>query len=182
MIVGPEMIEETVKIVDLIRKRMKEAQDRQKSYADLHRRNLEFEVGDHVFLKISPVKGVMRFGKSGKLSPRYVGPFEILRRVGVVAYQLALPPTLTSAHDVFHISMLKKYIPDASHKIDFSELKIQEDMSYIEKPLKILDTKERVLRTKTIPMVKVLWRNHALEEATWEVEDDMRKKYPELFP
>ena len=181
VIVGPEMIEETVKIVDLIRKRMKEAQDRQKSYADLHRRNLEFEVGDHVFLKISPVKGVMRFGKFGKLSPRYVGPFEILRRVGVVAYQLALPPTLTSAHDVFHISMLKKYIPDASHKIDFSELKIKEDMSYIEKPLKILDTKERVLRTKTIPMVKVLWRNHALEEATWEVEEDVRKKYPELF-
>ena len=161
---------------------MKEAQDRQKSYADLHRRNLEFEVGDHVFLKKLPVKGVMRFGKSGKLSPRYVGPFEILRRVGVVAYQLALPPTLTSAHDVFHISMLKKYIPDASHKIDFSELKIQEDMSYIEKPLKILDTKERVLRTKTIHMVKVLWRNHALEEATWEVEEDMRKKYRELFP
>ena len=102
--------------------------------------------------------------------------------MGVVAYQLALLPTLTSAHDVFHISMLKKYIPDASHKIDFSELEIQEDMSYMEKPLKILDTKERVLRTKTIPMVKVLWRNHALEEATWEVEDDMRKKYPELFP
>ena len=94
---------------------------------------------------------------------------------------LHLPPTLTSAHDVFHVFMLKKYIPDASHKIDFSELKIQEDMSYIEKPLKILDTKERVLRTKTIPMVKVLWRNHAREEATWEVEDDMRKKYPELF-
>ena len=161
---------------------MKEAQDRQKSNADLHRRNLEFEVGDHVFLKISPVRGVMRFGKPRKLSPRFVGPFEILRRVGVVAYQLALPPTLTSAHDVFHVSMLKKYIPDASHKIDFSELKIQEDMSYTEKPLKILDTKERVLRTKTIPMVKVLWRNHALEEATWEVEDDMRKKYPELFP
>ena len=121
---------------------------------------------EHVFLKISPTMGVMRFGKSGKLSPRFVGPFEILRRVGVVAYQLALPPNLTSAHDVFHISMLKKYIPDPSHKIDFSELEIQEDMSYLEKPLKILDTKERVLRTKTIPMVKVLWRNHALEEAT----------------
>ena len=148
----------------------------------MYRRNLEFEVGDHVFLKISPVRGVMRFGKSGKLSPRFVGPFEILRRVGVVAYQLALPPNLTSAHDVFHISMLKKYISDPSHKIDFSELEIQEDMSYVEKPLMILDTKERVLRTKTIPMVKVLWKNHALEEATWEVEEDMRKKYPELFP
>ena len=112
-LVGPELIEESVRIVELIRKRMKEAQDRQKSLADLRRKPLEFVVGDHVFLKISPIRGVMRFGKSGKLSPRYVGPFEILKRVGEVAYQLALPPTLTSAHDVFHVSMLKKYMPDA---------------------------------------------------------------------
>ena len=102
---------------------MKEAQDRQKLYADLRRRPLEFVVGDHVFLKISPICGVMRFGKSGKLSPRYVGPFEILERVGEVAYQLALPPTLTSAHDVFHVSMLKKYMPDVLHKIDYVILK-----------------------------------------------------------
>ena len=118
----------------------------------------------------------MRFGKSGKLSPRYVGPFEILKRVGEVAYQLALPPTLTSAHDVFHVSMLKKYIPDASHKIDYKDLEIREDMSYVEKPVKILDKKEKVLTTKIIPMVKVLWRNHA-----WEMESDMKEKYPELF-
>ena len=148
ILIGPELIEETVKHVELIKKRMKEAQDRQKSYADLHRRTIEFEVGEHVFLKISPTKGMMRFGKSGKLSPRYVGPFEILKRVVAVAYQLALPPTLTSAHDVFHVSMLKKYVSDASHKIDFKDLEIQEDMSYIEKPLKIFDTKVKVLRTK----------------------------------
>ena len=117
----------------------------------------------------------------GKLSPRYVGPFEILKRVGEVAYQLALPPTLTSAQDVFHVSMLKKYILDASHKIDYKDLEIREDMSYVEKPVKILDKKEKVLRTKIIPMVKVLWRNHALEEATWEMESDMKEKYPELF-
>ena len=160
---------------------MKEAQDRQKSYADLKRRSLEFQEGESIFLKISPIRGVMRFGKSGKLSPRYVGPFEILKRVGEVAYQLALPPTLTSAHDVFHVSMLKKYIPDASHKIDYQDLEIREDMSYVEKPVKILDKKEKVLRTKIIPMVKVLWRNHALEEATWEMESDMKEKYPELF-
>ena len=107
----------------------------------------------------------MRFGKSGKLSPRYVRPFEILKRVGEVAYQLALPPTLTSAHDVFHVSMLKKYMPDASHKIDYTDLEIREDMSYVEKPVKILDTKQKVLRTKTIPMVKILWRNHVLTSA-----------------
>lgn len=111
-----------------------------KSYANLHCRNLEFEVGDHVFLKISPFRGVMRFGKSNKLSPRYVGPFEILRRVGAIAYQLVLPPTLTSAHDMFHISMLKKYILNASHKMDFSEQELQEDMSSIEKYPKILNT------------------------------------------
>ena len=120
ILVGPELIEESVRIVDLIRKRMKEAQDRQMSYADLRRRPLEFVVGDHVFLKILPIRGVMRFGKLGKLSPRYVRPFEILKRVGEVAYQLALPPTLTSAHDVFHVSMLKKYMLDASHKIDYT--------------------------------------------------------------
>ena len=95
-----------------------------------------------------------------------MGPFEILKRVGEVAYQLALPPTLTSTHDVFHVSMLKKYVPDASHRIDYSDLDIREDMSYVEVPVKILDRKQRVLRTKTIPMVKVLWKNHALEEAT----------------
>ena len=181
VLVGPELIEESVQIVDLIRKSMKEAQDRQKSYADLRRRPLEFVVGDHVFLKISPIRGVMRFGKSGKLSRRYVGPIEIVKRVGEVAYQLALPPTLTSTQDMFHVSMLKKYMPGASHIIDYTDLEIREDMSYVEKPVKILDTKQKVLRTKTIPMVKVLWRNHALEEATWELESEMKEKYPELF-
>ena len=181
VIVGPELIEETVKQVELIQKRMKEAQDRQKSYADLNRRFLEFQEGESVFLKISPIRGVMRFGKSRKLSPRYVGPFEILKRVGEVAYQLALPPTLTSTHDVFHVSMLKKYNPDGSHKIDYKDLENREDMSYVEKPVKILDQKEKVLRSKIIQMVKVLWRNHALEEATWEMESDMKEKYQELF-
>ena len=122
-------------------------------------RPLEFEVREPVFLKISPIRGVMRFGKSGKLSLRYVSSFEILKRVGEVAYQLALPPNLTAAHDAFHISMLKKYIPDPSHKIDYKNIEIRVDMSYIEKPMKIQDWKEIVLRTKTISMVKVLWRN-----------------------
>ena len=166
VIVGPELIEETAKQVELIKKRMKEAHNRQKSYKDLKRRSLEFQEGELVFLKISPIRGVMRFGKAGKLSPRYVGPFEILKRVGEVAYQLALPPTLTSTHDVFHVSMLKKYVPDDSHMIDYSDLDIRDDMSYVEVPVKIWDRKQRVLRTKTILLVKVLWRNHALEEVT----------------
>lgn len=105
---------------------MKEAQDKQKSYADLYRRLVEFEIGEHVFHKILPIKGVMRFDKSEKLSPRCVGHFKILKRVGEVAYQLALPPILTSTYDVFYVSMLKKYILDRSHKIDYKDLKIQD--------------------------------------------------------
>ena len=120
-------------------------------------------------MKISPIRGLMRFGKLGKLSPRCVGPFEILKRVGEVAYQLALPPNLSVDHDVFQISMLKKYISYPSHKIYYKDLKIRDDMSYIEKSVKILDRKETLLRMKTIPMVKVLWGNHGLEEATWEL-------------
>lgn len=176
------MFEETIKIVCLIRKMMEQAQDHQNYYAELHRRNLEFQVEDLVFLKISLNKKVMRFDKSSKLSPRYMRPFDILRRVSGVTYQLALLMTLTSTHDVFHISVLKKYIPNVAHKIDFSKLEIQEDMCSIEKPLKILETKERLLRTKTIPMVKVFQRNHTLEEDTQEVEYDKRSKYPKLFP
>lgn len=111
-----------------------EAQDRQKSYADLKRRPLEFDEAELVSLKISPIRGVKRFEKSCKLSQRYVQLFEILKRVGEIAYQKALPPALTSAHDVFHISMLKKYGPDTSHKMDYKDLQIQEDMPYFEGP------------------------------------------------
>ena len=112
---GPELVEQATEAIKKIQKRMKTSQSRQKSYADQRRRPLEFEVGEHVFLKISPMRGIMRFGKKGKLSPRFVGPFEILERVGVVAYRLALPPSMFGVHDVFHISMLRKYIRDPSH-------------------------------------------------------------------
>ena len=95
-----------------------EAQSRQKSYADVRRRDLEFEVGDHVFLKVAPMRGVLRFGKKGKLSPRFIGPFEILERVGAVAYKIALPPNLATVHNVFHVSMLQKYTPDPTHVIE----------------------------------------------------------------
>lgn len=113
--VGPNLIEEIVKQVELIKKRIKEAQDRQKSYADLHRRIVKFEVGEHIFLKILPIRGVVRFDKYDKLSPRYVRPFEILKLEGGVAYQLSLPPILTLAHYVFYVSMFKKYVSIASY-------------------------------------------------------------------
>ncbi|KAL5565244.1 hypothetical protein UlMin_028408 [Ulmus minor] len=155
--------------------------NRQKSYADRRRRPLEFKEGDFVFLKVAPMKGVMRFGKKGKLSPRYIGPFEILERIGKVAYKLALPPELAAVHNVFHVSMLRKYVSDPSHVLASEPIEVREDLTYQEQPVQILDRKDKALRNKVIPLVKVLWRNHKVEEATWEREDEMRAKYPHLF-
>ncbi|KAL5583119.1 hypothetical protein UlMin_015561 [Ulmus minor] len=160
---------------------METAQSRQKSYADKRKRSLEFQVGDSVFLKVAPMKGVMCFGKKEKLSPRFIGPFEILERIGKVTYKLALPPELSSVHNVFHVSMLKKYVSDPSHVLEHEPIQVKEDLTYEEKPVQILDRKDKTLRNKVIPIVKVLWRNHKVEEATWEREDDMRISYPELF-
>ncbi|TYJ96313.1 pol protein [Cucumis melo var. makuwa] len=159
---------------------MHTAQSRQKSYADVRRKDLEFEIGDKVFLKVAPMKGVLRFERRGKLSPRFVGPFEILERIGPVAYRLALPPSLSTVHDVFHVSMLRKYVPDPSHVVDYEPLEIDENLSYVEQPVEILAREVKTLRNKEIPLVKVLWRNHRIEEATWEREDVMRSRYPEL--
>ena len=160
---------------------MKSAQSRQKSYADKRRRPLEFQVGNSVFLKVYPFKGVIRFGKKGKLNPRYIGPYEILERVGKTAYWLALPQNLASVHNVFHVSMLKKYVSDKSHVLEQESIEIHEDLSFEEKPVQILDYKIKTLRNKDIPLAKVLWRNQKTEEATWEREDEMRTSYPELF-
>jgi len=112
-----ELIEQTIEIIKVIRKRLQVAQNRQKSFADVRRKPLEFEVSDHVFLKVSPLKGSIRFRQKGKLSPRFIGPFEILQKVGSVAYQLALPPSLQGIHDVFHVSKLRKFIPNPDHVI-----------------------------------------------------------------
>ncbi|KAH9751681.1 Endonuclease [Citrus sinensis] len=151
------------------------------SYADKRRRELELEVGDRVFIRISPWKGVLRFRKHGKLSPRYIGPYEIIERIGPLAYRLALPPKLSRIHDVFHVSMLQKYIYDPSHVLSKQPIQLKEDLTYEEEPVEILEDKHQVLRSKTIPLVKVRWRNHTKEEATWEREDLMRAQYPYLF-
>ena len=140
-----------------------------------------FEVGDNVLLKVAPLRGAMRFGKKGKLSPRFVGPFEIIERIGEVAYRLALPPALSKVHDVFHVSLLRKYMRDPSHVISYEQLSVDPQLVYEEKPVMILDRKEKVLRNKTVPLVKVQWCNHGIEEATWETEDKMRELYPHLF-
>ena len=132
--------------------------------------DLVFEVGDMVFLRISPWKGVLRFGKHGKLSPWYIGPYRIVERIGEVAYRLEFPYDLDSIHDVFYVSMLRKYILDPSHVLTEQPVEIQENLTYEEEPVQILDRREQVLRNKTIPLVKVLYRSHTVEEATWEHE------------
>ncbi|KAL0537055.1 hypothetical protein IC582_026023 [Cucumis melo] len=180
-LMGPELVQSTNEAIQKIRSRMHTAQSRQKSYADVRRKDLEFEIGDKVFLKVAPMRGVVRFERRGKLSPRFVGPFEILERIGPVAYRLALPPSLSTVHDVFHVSMLRKYVPDPSHVVDYEPLEIDENLSYVEQPVEVLAREVKTLRNRQIPLVKVLWRNHRVEEATWEREDDMRSRYPELF-
>ena len=140
-------------------------------------------MGDQELLRVSPMKGVMRFGKKGKLAPRYVGPFSIIERIGPVAYRLGLPEHLHRIHDVFHISSLRRYLRDdmAHTHIAIDEIDLQSDSSYEERPVAILDYSERILRSKVVPLVRVQWEHHNVEESTWEREADMRERYPELF-
>ncbi|WMV28888.1 hypothetical protein MTR67_022273 [Solanum verrucosum] len=131
--------------------------------------------------KDSPMTGVMRFGKKGKLSPRYIGPYRISKRIGNVAYELELPHELAAAHPIFHISMLKKCMDDPSLIIPTANIGIKDNLSYEEIFVQILDRQVRKLRTKEVASVKVLWRNQFVEKATWEAEEDMKKRYPHLF-
>ena len=181
-LIGPDVIQQVVDKVKLIQERLLAAQSRQKSYADNRRRDLEFQIGDWVFLKVSPMRGVMRFGRKGKLSPRYIGPYHIVRRIGKVAYELDLPSDLEAVHPVFHVSMLRKCIGDPSRVFPVDNIQVTEELSYEEKPVAILDRQVRRLRTKDVASVKVLWQNNNREEMTWEAEDEMKNKYPYLFP
>nr|GEW71247.1 putative nucleotidyltransferase, ribonuclease H [Tanacetum cinerariifolium] len=182
VIEGPEMIEVTNAKVAVAKEKLKEARTRQKSYADKHRRSLEFQPGDHVFLKVSPARGVRRFGIKGKLSPRFIKPFEILDRVGEVSYRLALPPQLSHVYDVFHVSLLRGYKYHPLHVITYPLDQIRTDLSYVEEPEAIIDRQDRIMRKKTIPFVKILWRNHPEREATWETEESIRTSYPHFLP
>ena len=131
--------------MSLIRQHLLTAQSRQKSYADIQRRPLAFEVGNHVFLKVMPKRGVARFGKCGKLSPKFIGPFEILERIGTAAYQLALPPSMSGVHEVFYISMLRKYTPDPTHVVDWGQIEVDTYGTFEEGPICILDSRDQVL-------------------------------------
>ncbi|XP_070022450.1 uncharacterized protein [Nicotiana sylvestris] len=180
-LLGPDLVHEALEKVALIQQRLKTAQSRQKSYTYVRRRKLEFKEGDQVFLKVSPMKGVMRFGKKGKLSPRFIGPYRILKRIEEVAYKLELPASMTLVHPVFHVSMLRGYVHDYAHIVSPEVVEINDGLTYDEEPIEILDRQVRRLRTKDIASVKVLWRNHDVEEATWEAKEDMKIRYPHLF-
>ena len=167
--------------VKTIKEKLRAAQSRQKHYADRRRRPLEFQVGDHVYLKVSPFKGTQRFQEKGKLAPRYIGLFQILAKRGAMAYQLELPPSLSSIHDVFHVSQLKKCLRIPIEMVNIEELDIQPNLSYKEHPIKILDWDEKKIKNKTIKFVKVQRSHHSDREATWELEDRLKKSYPNLF-
>ena len=179
--IGPDLVKDTKEKDQIIQQRLKAASDRQMSYANLKRNDIEFEVGDKVFLKVSPWKKILHFGKKGKLSPRFIGPYEIIERVGPVAYRLALPQELAKLHDVYHVSMLQRYYSDTSHILPVQDIQVQEDFTFDEEPQAILDREIRQLRNKQVPLVKVLWQYHSMEEATWEPESIMRVQYPQLF-
>ncbi|GJW59672.1 hypothetical protein Tco_0109007 [Tanacetum coccineum] len=177
-LIGPELVQETTDKVVLIKEKLKAARDRQKSYADNRRKPLEFEVGDRVMLKVSPWKGVILFGKKGKLAPRYVGPFEILKRIGPVAYRLRLPKELSGVHDTFHVSNLKKCLVDASLHVSLDEIKVDKTLRFVEKPVEIMDREVKSLKRIRILLVKVHWNSKHGPEFTWEREDHMKSKYP----
>jgi hypothetical protein len=161
---------------------LKVAQSRQKSYANKRRRDLSFEVGDFVYLKVSPMRGTRRFKVKGKLAPRYVGPFKIVHRRGEVAYQLEFPPQISDVHDVFHVSQLKKCLRVPEEQLPMEELDMGGDLTYSERPVKILDTTERVTRNKVLEMHNIHFSHHTEDEATWEHEEEIRADYPKLFP
>ncbi|XP_058774366.1 uncharacterized protein LOC131648644 [Vicia villosa] len=157
VVLGPEIVRETTEKVKMIREKMKASQSRQKSYHDKRRKELEFESGDHVFLRVTPVTGVGRALKSKKLTPRFIGPYQISERVGTVAYRVALPPNLSNLHDVFHVSQLRKYVPDPSHVIHMDDVQVRENLTVETMPIRITDREIKSLRGKDIPLVKVVW-------------------------
>ncbi|XP_058726037.1 uncharacterized protein LOC131597350 [Vicia villosa] len=166
VVLGPEIVRETTEKVKLIRENMKASQSRHKSYHDKRSKELEFEAGDHAFLRVTPVTGVGR---------------AISERVGTVAYRVALPPNLSNLHDVFHVSQLQKYVPDPSHVIHMDDVQVRENLTVETMPIRITDREIKSFRGKDIPLVKVVWTGTTGESMAWEMESKMRDSYPELF-
>ena len=177
---GPHMLKELKLTVKHVQNSLKTAQDRKKSHADLKRTPKEFQVGEHVFVKVKPRKSSFKLGSCAKLAPRYCRPFEILTKVGPVDYQLAFPPNLR-IHNVFHISILKKYIHDATHVIDWNLIQVEPEGDFSVEPDCILDRREIFHWNCNIGQIKVQWKHLSPDEATWKLESDMRVAYPALF-
>ena len=180
-VVGPEIVQQTTDKIKLIREKMQISQSRQKSYHDKRRKPLELKKDDHVFLRVNPMTGVGRALKLRKLTPRFIGPYQILERIGNVAYRISLPPSLSNLHDVFHVSQLRKYIADPSHVVQVDDVEVREDLTVETLPTRIEDWKVKQLRGKDISLVKVVWGGAANGNITWELESRMRDSYPELF-
>ncbi|GKB32912.1 putative reverse transcriptase domain-containing protein [Tanacetum coccineum] len=177
----PEIFHETTEKIVQIRQRLQAARDRQRSYANVRRKPLEFQIGDRVMLKVSPCKGVIRFGKRGKLNPRNIGPFKILKRISPVAYKLKLPKELSNIHNTFHVSNLKKCLSDESLVIPMKELRLDDKLNFMEEPVEIMDREVKKLKQSRIPIVKIRWNSKKGLEFTLEREDQILAKYPLLF-
>ncbi|GKF33468.1 putative reverse transcriptase domain-containing protein, partial [Tanacetum coccineum] len=180
-LIGPELVQETTEKFSQIKDRLKVARDRQKRYVDKRRKPLEFSVGDYVLLKVSPWKGVIRFRKKWKLAPRFVGPFEIIKKIGPVANRLDFPEELNGVPDTFHVSNLKKCLADLTLQVPLDEILIDAKSNFVEEPVKILEREFKKLKRSRIVIVKVRWNLKRGPEFTWEHEDQMKLKYPHLF-
>jgi len=181
LVLGPEFLQQISKKFNDIQDRMRVTQSRQKSYADKRRQPLKFEAGDHVFLKVTSTVGIGRAIKLRKLTPRFIGPYQILRRIGTTAYEIALPPHLANLHNVFHVSQLRKYVADPLHMLKSDGIQIREDLTVNTELVRILDSQVKKLQGKEIQTMKVLW-DEITQEMTWEMENRMRQSYPHLFP
>jgi hypothetical protein len=179
---GLKVLRDAEKQVQMVCESIKVALTQQKSFADKRRRDLSFEIGDFVYLKVSPMRGTHRFKVKGKLAPWYVGQFKVIDHKGEVAYQLQLPPQLSDVHDVFHVSQLKKCLWVPEEKLPMEELDLGGDLTYSKRPVKILDSAEKVTGSKVIKMCKVQWSHHIEDEATWQHEEELKTDYPKLFP
>ncbi|GKE55087.1 putative reverse transcriptase domain-containing protein [Tanacetum coccineum] len=180
-LIGPELVQGTTENISQIKDRLKVAHDRQKSYADKRRKPLEFSIGDYVMLKVSPWKGVVRFGKKGKLAHRFVGPFEIIEKVGPVAYRLDFSEELNGVHDTFYVSNLKKCLANPTLQVPLDEIRVDAKLNFVEEPVEILEREFKKLKRSRIAIIKVRWNSKRGPEFTWEREDQMKLKYPHLF-
>lgn len=180
-VLGPQLVDQATEKVRLIRDRLKAALDRQQKYYDSKHKKVEFEVGEFVFLKVRPMKGIYRFRQGGKLSHRYIGPFEIVERIGKVSYKLALSVDMSDVHNVFHMSMLRKWDTDENLSVAHKRIEVQKDLTYVVEPERIIESDVRKLRSRQILYVKIKWKSRPDKEATSERKEEIRQKFPRLF-